>query len=1147
MKFKDFPLSIRLIIGFSVVLISILIVGINSISLFRQLSDISTQMYNHPLTVSNAVRDILININGMHRSMKDVVLAQTPEQLEISISNVNDLEKLGLGKFEIVFERFLGDPQDVQNAYQAFVDWKVIRDEVIQLLQAGEKEKAASITMGKGADHVDLLFHNAEKMVYFATEKAESFKNESDDLRKSIIKNLIYTSTIVLILSILIALFIIRSITVPIGKIIKKLKGISKEQFGCEILIEDSNQMAMLDSSVIELERVGKRLSLEISERKKVHSELENYKTQLEQLVKKRTEELEKTNKQLKKEIIEHKEAEMALKAIEERLRSFMDSATEGFTLMDAEFNVLDLNDLALNQMYLTKRADIVGKNIATIFPHFVKTERYAEYQKVIRTGEPYFTENVVPHPDYPDQTKHFSVNAFKVANGIGIISTDITERKKGEELLKQAFEITLSAEISANLGSWRWDLETKEVVWSDNLCRLHGIEPSDFDGRLETARKFIHPDDLEDVIKKSRAVQIKKIPESMEYRIIMHSGITKNVISTNRLILDEDGEIKQIVGVIQDITERKKIEDDLKISEEKYRSLIESTDDLIYLVDKNYSYIFMNKKHAERFNLPFNKIIGKPYSEFHSKKESEIFRKDVNKVIRTGNSITLEHKSDRDDKYYLRTFSPVKNEKGEVISVNVISKDISELKQVEKKLVLQSEIITNMSEGVYLIRSNDGVIVYTNPKFEKMFGYEPSEMIGKHVSMLNAPTDKSPDEIAKEIIEVINQKGLWKGEIKNIKKDGSMFWCYASVSPFDHPDHGKVWAVIHTDITKRKKAEEELENIFSLSPDMVAVCTTEGKFLKVNPTWENVLGYTQKELLDLGWVNLVHPNDVEKTNKEVKKQLKGNSIVNFVNRYKCKDGSYKIFEWQATFAKEGIVHATARDITERKKAEEELKHSQKELQKLTEHMQVATEQERGLIASELHDEVGQALTGLKMDIALIKNKMSKDKKEIPSEFQRMEKLLDDSIQRLRKIYSDLRPSLLEHFGIGEAMKQHVIDFQEQSGTKCTFYQDPEEIILDENRSIALYRIFQGAINNIKWHSQATKVDVRLEEIGPNLKLTIKDNGKGIEEEQIKSSDSFGLIGMRERARYLRGELKIKGIPDKGTTVMLEIPIKKIQ
>ncbi len=125
---------------------------------------------------------------------------------------------------------------------------------------------------------------------------------------------------------------------------------------------------------------------------------------------------------------------------------------------------------------------------------------------------------------------------------------------------------------------------------------------------------------------------------------------------------------------------------------------------------------------------------------------------------------------------------------------------------------------------------------------------------------------------------------------------------------------------------SERKRTVEELENIFNLSPDMVGVFTAEGELIKVNPAWETILGYKTEELLEMGWTTLVHPDDVEGTNKEVEKQLKGSSVVNFVNRYKCKDGSYKTLEWQATFATEGIVHATARDITERKQAEEELK-----------------------------------------------------------------------------------------------------------------------------------------------------------------------------------------------------------------------------
>ncbi len=126
----------------------------------------------------------------------------------------------------------------------------------------------------------------------------------------------------------------------------------------------------------------------------------------------------------------------------------------------------------------------------------------------------------------------------------------------------------------------------------------------------------------------------------------------------------------------------------------------------------------------------------------------------------------------------------------------------------------------------------------------------------------------------------------------------------------------------LNKEIEMHKKAEEEFENIFKLSPDMVGVFTTEGGLIRVNPSWETILGYKTEELLKMGWAELIHPDDVEMTNKEVEKQLKGSTVVNFVNRYKCKDGSYKTLEWQASFAEEGIVHATARDITERKQSE---------------------------------------------------------------------------------------------------------------------------------------------------------------------------------------------------------------------------------
>ncbi len=138
-------------------------------------------------------------------------------------------------------------------------------------------------------------------------------------------------------------------------------------------------------------------------------------------------------------------------------------------------------------------------------------------------------------------------------------------------------------------------------------------------------------------------------------------------------------------------------------------------------------------------------------------------------------------------------------------------------------------------------------------------------------------------------------------------------------------------------DITERKRTEEELEKIFNLSPDMICVCTPEGKFIKVSPSCEKILGYTVDEIFKLGWAKLVHPDDAKRTNREVERQLKGDLVANFTNRFRCKDGTYKTLEWQATPLIGGIVYATARDITERKKAEKALRESEEKYRMLVE------------------------------------------------------------------------------------------------------------------------------------------------------------------------------------------------------------------
>ncbi len=157
-----------------------------------------------------------------------------------------------------------------------------------------------------------------------------------------------------------------------------------------------------------------------------------------------------------------------------------------------------------------------------------------------------------------------------------------------------------------------------------------------------------------------------------------------------------------------------------------------------------------------------------------------------------------------------------------------VQGEDVTNRKKVGEELQLHSEIVEHMAEGVYLIRTSDGVIVYANETFEDMFGYARGELVDKHVSIVNAPGEKSPEELAGEIIQSLNESGTWSGEIPNVKKDGTPFWCYANVSTFDDPKFGEVWISVHQDITLRKEAEKELRKHRDHLEELVQERTSE-------------------------------------------------------------------------------------------------------------------------------------------------------------------------------------------------------------------------------------------------------------------------------------------------------------------------------
>jgi two-component system, NarL family, sensor histidine kinase UhpB len=230
-------------------------------------------------------------------------------------------------------------------------------------------------------------------------------------------------------------------------------------------------------------------------------------------------------------------------------------------------------------------------------------------------------------------------------------------------------------------------------------------------------------------------------------------------------------------------------------------------------------------------------------------------------------------------------------------------------------------------------------------------------------------------------------------------------------------------------------------------------------------------------------------------------------------------------------------------EIAERRHAEEQFKETLDQLRALAARLQSVREEERASIAREIHDELGQACTAIKMDLALIGRKITKKQTQLRAKIEPSMRLVDDMIVTLRRIASDLRPRTLDDLGLAAALEWQGQEFEKRTGIKCHLVLPHEPLDLDPERSIAIFRIFQESLTNVTRHSKATNVEARLEIEEDQLIFRVHDNGKGFNPEEAKAKRSLGLVGMQERAHLLQGEVRIEGVPGAGTTMILRIPL----
>ncbi len=221
------------------------------------------------------------------------------------------------------------------------------------------------------------------------------------------------------------------------------------------------------------------------------------------------------------------------------------------------------------------------------------------------------------------------------------------------------------------------------------------------------------------------------------------------------------------------------------------------------------------------------------------------------------------------------------------------------------------------------------------------------------------------------------------------------------------------------------------------------------------------------------------------------------------------------------------------------------LERSRKQLRDLASYLQDVREQERTRIAREIHDDFGQSLTILKMDLSWLKKHMIQDQTKVQNKIDAMFKVIDASLKTLHTVSSELRPVILDDFGLESAIEWQAEEFQNRTGVQCRVDSSITGLDLTKEQSTAVFRIFQETLTNIMRHSEATEVNVRLEKDKDTLILEVADNGRGITEAEISNSQSFGLLGIRERLYPLNGKVDFIGHLDKGTRVVVRVPISE--
>lgn len=453
---------------------------------------------------------------------------------------------------------------------------------------------------------------------------------------------------------------------------------------------------------------------------------------------------------------------------------------------------------------------------------------------------------------------------------------------------------------------------------------------------------------------------------------------------------------------------------------------------------------------------------------------------------------------------------------------------------------------------------SGDYGVLWVSENIEKVTGFPAQHFVDTSSLWVSRLHPNDQKKVLAEF-DKLSETGTLAMEYRWQRHDGEYRWFRDQAILI--PESGETpqqLVGLWTDVTPQRQANELIRmqaDIIKQIQEPLITSDMSGYVTSWNTGAEQLLGYTAQEALGKH-ISFVYPEkDLEFLECQVLAPVKAKGTHQIEVRRRTKSGALRFAQLSLTLLRNesggpiGIV-SYSMDITDRKLGEEALLQSRNQLTALAGRLESVREEERGRIALEVHDVLGQALTGLKLDLSWVYKQLV----DTPHPFEsssillRLDKSLElvhSTLQSIREIATTLRPSVLDQFGLEAAIEWQAQEFRHRTGIACTTSISPDHISVDAEQSTALFRTLQEVLTNVVRHAHATKTDIRLEETPDHVIMQVKDNGNGITEMEQSAPHAFGLLGMRLRAQQQNGVFDIHGIPGIGTTVTVKIPLSR--